>query len=114
MRGLLQLSQSPAVVRVSVFAVVFDELARGTLASLITSQFFDVPVISCVHFRFGCSSPSAAAFLPSARTHTHQSRRIRNFLLPQVMQHRESAEIVFGLDQWGGRDYVRLLLCAAL
>ncbi|BGP41615.1 hypothetical protein JCM10449v2_005606 [Rhodotorula kratochvilovae] len=76
MRGLLQLPQEPAVIRVSVFTVIFDELARGAISALITSQFFDVPVIS-----------------------------IRNFLLPHMIRHREAAEEVFGLDWQGGRDY---------
>ncbi|CEQ41506.1 SPOSA6832_03247 [Sporobolomyces salmonicolor] len=45
MRGLLELPQEPAVVRVAVFALMFDDLARGAMSTLITSQFFDVPVI---------------------------------------------------------------------
>ncbi|BGO95547.1 formin-binding protein [Rhodotorula toruloides] len=76
MRGLLQLPQEPAVIRVSVFQVIFEELARGVIANLVTSQYFDVPIIG-----------------------------IRNFLLPHVQHHREDAEILFGLDQWGNRDY---------
>ncbi|KPV74149.1 uncharacterized protein RHOBADRAFT_44634 [Rhodotorula graminis WP1] len=76
MRGLLQLPQEPAVVRISAFTTIFNELARGAISSLITSQFFDVPVIG-----------------------------IRNFLLPQVIRHRETAEELFGLDQGGHRDY---------
>lgn len=48
MRGLLGLPQQPAVIRLSVFALLFEELARGSTSSLSTSQFFDVPVISCV------------------------------------------------------------------
>ncbi|GAA5990232.1 hypothetical protein JCM10908_005886 [Rhodotorula pacifica] len=76
MRGLLQLPKEPAVVRISFFTITFSELGRGTLSTLITSQFFDVPVIS-----------------------------IRNFLLPQTIKNRESAEVIFGLDQWGNRDY---------
>ncbi|GAA5879221.1 hypothetical protein JCM3774_003526 [Rhodotorula dairenensis] len=76
MRGLLELPKAPAVVRISFFTIIFHELGRGTLSTLITSQFFDVPVIS-----------------------------IRNFLLPQTIKHRESAEEIFGLDQWGNRDY---------
>ncbi|GAA6054711.1 hypothetical protein JCM3770_000043 [Rhodotorula araucariae] len=75
MRGLLQLPQEPAVIRVSVFTVIFDELARGAISALITSQFFDVPVISI------------------------------RFLLPHLIRHREAAEEVFGLDWQGGRDY---------
>ncbi|GAA6054709.1 hypothetical protein JCM3770_000042 [Rhodotorula araucariae] len=76
MRGLLQLPQEPAVIRVSAFQVIFDELARGVISSLVTSQYFDVPVIG-----------------------------IRNFLLPHMQHHREDAEVIFGLDQWGNRDY---------
>ncbi|GAA5957119.1 hypothetical protein JCM21900_003103 [Sporobolomyces salmonicolor] len=76
MRGLLELPQEPAVVRVAVFALMFDDLARGAMSTLITSQFFDVPVIS-----------------------------IRNFLIPHVILHREAAETIFGLDWLGGRDY---------
>ncbi|GAA5852466.1 hypothetical protein JCM9279_003458 [Rhodotorula babjevae] len=76
MRGLLQLPQEPAVIRVSAFQIIFEELARGILSCLTTSQYFDVPVIG-----------------------------IRNFLLPHVQHHREDAEVIFGLDQWGDRDY---------
>ncbi|GAA6019990.1 hypothetical protein JCM10207_006751 [Rhodosporidiobolus poonsookiae] len=76
MRALLQLPQEPAVVRVSTFALLFPELARGAMSSLITSQLFDVPVIG-----------------------------IRNFLLPHTIHHREAADGIFGLDQWGNRDY---------
>ncbi|BGP41614.1 hypothetical protein JCM10449v2_005605 [Rhodotorula kratochvilovae] len=76
MRGLLQLPQEPAVIRVSAFQVIFDELARGVISSLVTSQYFDVPVIG-----------------------------IRNFLLPHVQHHRKDAEVIFGFDQWGNRDY---------
>lgn len=47
MRGLLQLPQEPAVIRVSAFQVIFEELARGILSCLTTSQYFDVPVIGC-------------------------------------------------------------------
>ncbi|GAA6007158.1 SGNH/GDSL hydrolase family protein [Rhodotorula paludigena] len=76
MRGLLGLPQQPAVIRLSVFALLFEELARGSTSSLSTSQFFDVPVIS-----------------------------IRNFLLPYVIKHREAAEELFSLTSWGERDY---------
>lgn len=54
MRGLLQLPQEPAVIRVSVFQVIFEELARGVIANLVTSQYFDVPIIGCVPFRSEC------------------------------------------------------------
>ncbi|MBZ6371007.1 MAG: hypothetical protein LBE44_03705 [Microbacterium hominis] len=45
MRSLLDQPHEPAVIRVSVFQVMFDDLARGTLSSLLVSQYFDVPVI---------------------------------------------------------------------
>ncbi|KAG0656083.1 CRISPR-associated endonuclease/helicase Cas3 [Rhodotorula mucilaginosa] len=67
MRSLLDQPHEPAVIRVSVFQVMFDDLARGTLSSLLVSQYFDVPVIG-----------------------------IRNFLLPHVQHHRRDAELVFG------------------
>ncbi|GAA5852163.1 hypothetical protein JCM8547_006686 [Rhodosporidiobolus lusitaniae] len=76
MRAILQLPQEPALMRVSAFAILFDELAQGITSNLVTSQFFDIPVIG-----------------------------VRNFLLPHVMHHREAAEELFGFDQWGGRDY---------
>ena len=44
-RGLLQLPQEPAVVRVSVLALSFWELTRGTAPGLIVSEYFDVPVV---------------------------------------------------------------------
>ncbi|GAA5954571.1 hypothetical protein JCM3765_003815 [Sporobolomyces pararoseus] len=75
MRGLMQLPQQPAVIRVSAIAVIFDELARGSISNLITSEFFDVPVIGL------------------------------RFLIPHLIKHRETAETIFGLDQWGNRDY---------
>ncbi|GAA6035600.1 hypothetical protein JCM8097_004923 [Rhodosporidiobolus ruineniae] len=75
-RALLQLPQEPALIRVSTFAVLFDELAQGIISSLTTSAFHDVPVIG-----------------------------IRNWLLPHVIHHREAAEEIFGLDVWGNRDY---------
>ncbi|GAA5907311.1 SGNH/GDSL hydrolase family protein [Sporobolomyces salmoneus] len=75
MRGLLQLPQQPAVIRVSAIAILFEELARGAVSTLITSEFFDVPVIGI------------------------------RFLIPHLIKHREPAEVLFGLDQWGNRDY---------
>lgn len=50
MRGLMQLPQRPAVIRVSAIAIIFNELARGAISTLITSEFFDVPVIGSVSF----------------------------------------------------------------
>lgn len=44
-RGLLSLPQEPAVMRVSVFALAFADMARGLTAGLMLSHFFDVPVI---------------------------------------------------------------------
>ncbi|BGP56676.1 hypothetical protein JCM8202_001294 [Rhodotorula sphaerocarpa] len=76
MRGLLQQPKEPAIIRISFFATIFHEQGRGTLSTLITSQFFDIPVIS-----------------------------VRNFMLPEVIKHRDSAEIIFGLDYRGQRDY---------
>ncbi|GAA5852242.1 hypothetical protein JCM8547_006710 [Rhodosporidiobolus lusitaniae] len=76
MRALLQLPQEPAVLRVSAFAVLFDELAQGIVSSLTTSAFFDIPVIG-----------------------------VRNFLLPHVIHHRDVAEELFGMDPWNNRDY---------
>ncbi|KWU41179.1 hypothetical protein RHOSPDRAFT_23479 [Rhodotorula sp. JG-1b] len=67
MRSLLDQPHEPAVIRVSVLQVMFDDLARGTMSSLLVSQYFDVPVIG-----------------------------IRNFLLPHVQHHRRDAELVFG------------------
>ncbi|GAA6017337.1 hypothetical protein JCM11491_000637 [Sporobolomyces phaffii] len=75
MRGLLQLPQAPAVIRVSAIALLFEELARGAISTLVTSEFFDVPVIGI------------------------------RFLIPHLIKHRDPAEIIFGLDQWGNRDY---------
>ncbi|GAA6010144.1 hypothetical protein JCM10207_005637 [Rhodosporidiobolus poonsookiae] len=46
LRALLDQPHQPAVMKVSVFALSFSELLRGTAVSLITSQFFDVPIIS--------------------------------------------------------------------
>ncbi|GAA5933742.1 SGNH/GDSL hydrolase family protein [Sporobolomyces koalae] len=75
MRGLLQLPQEPAVIRVSAIAILFPELARGSISTLITSTFFDVPSIGV------------------------------RYLIPHLIKHREPAEIIFGLDAWGNRDY---------
>ncbi|GAA5821966.1 hypothetical protein JCM10212_004090 [Sporobolomyces blumeae] len=75
MRGLLEQPNEPAVIRVSAIAILFDELARGSISTLITSEFFDVPVIGL------------------------------RFLLPHLIKHRETAETIFGLDAWGNRDY---------
>ncbi|GAA5894305.1 hypothetical protein JCM6882_007626 [Rhodosporidiobolus microsporus] len=76
MRALLQLPQEPAVLRVSTFALLFPELARGIISGLATSQFHDIPMVG-----------------------------IRNFLLPHTIHHREAAEQIFALDAWGNRDY---------
>ncbi|KAK4700256.1 hypothetical protein P7C70_g5992, partial [Phenoliferia sp. Uapishka_3] len=44
-RGLLQLAQKPAVVRVSVFAMLFENLQGGTPSALTMSNYFDIPMI---------------------------------------------------------------------
>lgn len=44
-RRLLGLPQEPAVIRISVFALAFPDMARGLVSSLFLSQYFDVPVI---------------------------------------------------------------------
>ncbi|GAA5990291.1 hypothetical protein JCM11641_006389 [Rhodosporidiobolus odoratus] len=46
MRSLLRPPQEPAVLRVSVVAVLFDDLVRGAMNNRMTSQFLGVPVIS--------------------------------------------------------------------
>ncbi|GAA5879226.1 hypothetical protein JCM3774_003527 [Rhodotorula dairenensis] len=75
MRSLLQLPQEPAVLRVSVFALVLDDLLRGTASTLMTSQLFDIPVIS-----------------------------LRPFMLPHVMRHRDTANEMFSRDLEGNVD----------
>ncbi|GAA5969584.1 hypothetical protein JCM8115_003082 [Rhodotorula mucilaginosa] len=75
MRNLLQLPQEPAVLRVSVFALILDDLVRGTASTMLTSQLFDVPVIS-----------------------------LRPFMLPYVMRHRETASDIFSRDPQGQVD----------
>ncbi|GAA6037666.1 hypothetical protein JCM8097_002275 [Rhodosporidiobolus ruineniae] len=49
-RTLLTKPQQPAVIRMSIFALAFEDLIRGTAATLVQSQFFDVPVISVRNF----------------------------------------------------------------
>ncbi|GAA5990234.1 hypothetical protein JCM10908_005887 [Rhodotorula pacifica] len=75
MRGLMQLPQEPAVLRVSVFALVLEDLLRGTASTLMTSQLFDVPVIS-----------------------------LRPFMLPHVIRHREASDDMFSKDPAGNID----------
>ncbi|GAA5985237.1 hypothetical protein JCM11641_003643 [Rhodosporidiobolus odoratus] len=45
-RSLLDQPQQPAVIKLSAFALAFEDMVRGTSATLVQSQFFDVPVIS--------------------------------------------------------------------
>ncbi|GAA5869490.1 hypothetical protein JCM8547_001503 [Rhodosporidiobolus lusitaniae] len=65
-RALLQLPSNPAVIRLSVLALSFDDMIRGTEAGLVNSQYFDVPVLS-----------------------------IRNWLLPHLMAHPDLAPDFF-------------------
>lgn len=107
-RSLLTLPQAPAVLRVSVIALAFDDMIRGVASSLVMcvllsrwpgadrkaddtphqrSQFFDVPVIS-----------------------------IRNSLLHTLIDDPEQLEPWFSKDPEGRGDYVRsklTSLCAA-
>lgn len=48
MRSLLSQPNEPAVIRLSVLALLFEDMARGAVSNLLLSQFFDVPVIRCV------------------------------------------------------------------
>lgn len=48
MRSLLSQPNEPAVIRLSVLALLFDDMARGAVSTLLLSQFFDVPVIRSV------------------------------------------------------------------
>ncbi|GAA5923449.1 hypothetical protein JCM3775_007543 [Rhodotorula graminis] len=50
MRSLLSQPNEPAVIRLSVLALLFDDMARGAVSTLLLSQFFDVPVISIKNF----------------------------------------------------------------
>ncbi|KAK4702557.1 hypothetical protein P7C70_g3666, partial [Phenoliferia sp. Uapishka_3] len=65
-RGLLNLPQKPAVLRASVFALIFDDLSRGAPSSFLMSQWFDIPVIG-----------------------------IRNWILPHLIEHPVEAELFF-------------------
>ncbi|GJN93869.1 hypothetical protein Rhopal_006928-T1 [Rhodotorula paludigena] len=49
-RTLLNLPNEPAVIRLSVFALSFDDMARGAASNLLLSQFFDIPVITIKNF----------------------------------------------------------------
>ncbi|KAI5475802.1 capsular related protein, Esterase, SGNH hydrolase-type domain containing [Pseudohyphozyma bogoriensis] len=69
MRGLLGLPQEPAVMRVSVLALAFADFYRGTMSSIMMSNWFDVPVIS-----------------------------LRNFLLPHLMENSEEVDTFFSRD----------------
>ncbi|KAK4699726.1 hypothetical protein P7C70_g6533, partial [Phenoliferia sp. Uapishka_3] len=65
-RGLLNLPHRPAVVRLSVFSMLFRNLNGGTPSGLTMSNYFDVPVIG-----------------------------IRNFLLPHILLHPKDDEAFF-------------------
>ncbi|KAK4699344.1 hypothetical protein P7C70_g6918, partial [Phenoliferia sp. Uapishka_3] len=75
-RGLLDLPQAPAVMRVSVFTVIFREMTRGYTSTLVMSHWHDIPVIG-----------------------------LKDWLLPHVMRHPESLPEFFGIDAWGKTDY---------
>lgn len=47
-RGLLSLPQEPAVMRVSVFSIIFQEMTRGYTSTLAMSHWHDIPVVGCV------------------------------------------------------------------
>ncbi|KAK4706094.1 hypothetical protein P7C70_g99, partial [Phenoliferia sp. Uapishka_3] len=49
-RGLLQLPQHPAVVRISVYSMQFDDLQEGTPSALTMSSYFDIPMIGLKNF----------------------------------------------------------------
>ncbi|KAI5481658.1 capsular related protein, Esterase, SGNH hydrolase-type domain containing [Pseudohyphozyma bogoriensis] len=74
-RGLLGLPQEPAVIRISVFALLFADLARGTVSTLVMSQYFDVPVVG-----------------------------IRNFLMPHSFIHPDETPKFFSLTMEGDMD----------
>ncbi|ORY85985.1 hypothetical protein BCR35DRAFT_351547, partial [Leucosporidium creatinivorum] len=76
-RGLLGLPQEPAVIRVSVFALAFEDLARGLVSNLLMSNFFDVPIIS-----------------------------VRNFLLPHLIANPDEIPRFFSKD-WEGKPDLR-------
>ncbi|GAA6020384.1 hypothetical protein JCM10207_002090 [Rhodosporidiobolus poonsookiae] len=46
LRSLLDQPHQPAVMKASVFALSFEDLIRGTSASLTLAQYFDVPIVS--------------------------------------------------------------------
>ncbi|BGP43285.1 hypothetical protein JCM10450v2_007435 [Rhodotorula kratochvilovae] len=50
LRALLSQPNEPAVVRLSVLALSFEDMARGAVSNLLLSQFFDVPIISIKNF----------------------------------------------------------------
>jgi hypothetical protein len=66
MRSALALPNQPAVVYLSIFALSFDNMVHGWLASLPSAAFLDVPHIN-----------------------------IRNFMLPHLMQHPDEIPHVF-------------------
>ncbi|KAM0786130.1 hypothetical protein ACM66B_006939 [Microbotryomycetes sp. NB124-2] len=76
MRGLLDLPQKPAVIRMQVFALWFSDMTRGAASSVMTSQWLDVPVIS-----------------------------VRNWLLRQSLLHPDEAINFFSKDASGVVDW---------
>nr|CRX79126.1 hypothetical protein ls5930a1_00171 [Leucosporidium scottii]CRX79202.1 hypothetical protein ls5931a1_00026 [Leucosporidium scottii] len=91
-RGLLGLPQEPAVIRVSVFALAFEDLARGLVSSLVMSNFFDVPIISLWwEFR---------------RLTAFAEVRVRNFLLPHLIANPEEVPKFFS-KAWEGNPDLR-------
>ncbi|KAL8283847.1 hypothetical protein RQP46_005279 [Phenoliferia psychrophenolica] len=71
-RGLLQLPHHPAVLRVSVPAMSFWELARGSPSGLLMSNYFDIPMIG-----------------------------IRNIIVPHLLLHPNDTPTFFHLDADG-------------
>ncbi|KAK4703408.1 translation initiation factor 2 subunit 2, partial [Phenoliferia sp. Uapishka_3] len=71
-RGLLQLPQKPAVIRISVLAMCFNELSRGTPSALTMSNYFDIPMIG-----------------------------IKNFVLPHMLLHPNDTSVWFHDDNDG-------------
>lgn len=47
-RAIISLPQQPAVIRASSVGLFANEMSRGAMSGIMQSQWFDVPVISCV------------------------------------------------------------------
>ncbi|KAK4702374.1 hypothetical protein P7C70_g3849, partial [Phenoliferia sp. Uapishka_3] len=73
---LLQLPQRPAVVRINVFAMLFEDLQGGTPSALTMSSYFDIPMIGYTY-------------------------RLKNFMLPHILLHPNLAGEFFHDDGWG-------------